>query len=105
MREIELRKHAICSRCKNKIGHTGLPLFWTLTIDRHGLDHGALTRNAGLTMMLGGHVALAQALGPDEEMTQKMMDTREITLCETCAMPIMEILEVCGPEENIEARP
>lgn len=96
MREDELRKHATCSACRKKIGHTGLPMFWTLTIDRHGIDHGALARNAGLTMMLGGHAALARAMGPNEEMTQKMMDTRELTLCESCAMPIMELLERCA---------
>jgi len=30
MKEAELRKHADCSACSNKIGHTGLPLFWVV---------------------------------------------------------------------------
>ncbi len=92
MKEDELRKHAICSACKNKIGHTHLPMFWTLNIKRHGLLKGALERNAGLFTMLGGSAELARVMGPDEDMTKILLEEK-ITLCETCAMPIMILLE------------
>ena len=95
MKEKELRSHAVCSKCKNKIGHTGVPLFWTIKIDRHGLNVGALRRNAGLVEMMGGSTELARAMGPDEEMTLPVMETKELTLCEECAMPIMKLLEQC----------
>ena len=96
MKEKELRKHAICSQCGKPIGHTGLPLFWTLEIDRHGIKLDAVKRQDGLTALLGGHAGIAQVMGTDEEMTEKMMDTKRITLCETCAFPIMVLIEQCG---------
>lgn len=94
MREKELREHAICSKCGKKIGHTGIPMFWTADIRRHALDANALRRQAGLTMMLGGSGALAMAMGPDEELTVEM-EARSITLCEECALPLMALLEEC----------
>lgn len=85
MRENELRQHAKCSNCGKGIGHTGLPLFWTLKVERHGIDLNAVRRQDGLAMMLGGHSVLANVMGADEEMTKPMMDPVEITLCEHCA--------------------
>jgi hypothetical protein len=91
MKEKELREHAICSRCKKKIGHLGMPLFWTVNITRYGIKVGAIRRQAGLEMMLG-NVALAQVIGPNEEMTE-VMDSADLTLCEDCAMSVLELLE------------
>jgi len=96
MRESELRKHAECSCCKRKIGHTGLPMFWTASIKHHGLKIDALQRQMGLTMMLGGSAVLAGAMGPDEDMTQEL-ESKDVTLCEECAMPLIELLERCRP--------
>jgi hypothetical protein len=86
MRENELRKHATCSNCQKGIGHTGLPLFWTLKVERHGVDVKAVKRQDGLAAMLGGNAILAQVMGADEEMTKPMMEPVELTLCEDCAM-------------------
>lgn len=94
MRESELRKHAVCSACRNKIGHTGLPLFWTVRAERHGIKVDAVKKQAGLTMMLGGNAMIAAAMGPDENMTE-VVDSAELTLCEQCAVPVMELVELC----------
>jgi hypothetical protein len=99
MKENELRKHATCSRCGNKIGHTGLPLFWTLKVDRYGIDMDAVQRQSGLSMFLG-NAALAGVMGPDEDMAKKMIDTQYITLCEDCAVPIMDLIECCQEDED-----
>jgi len=99
MKEDELRKHATCSKCGNKIGHTGIPLFWTVSINRHGIKLEALRRSAGLYMMLGSP-ELARAMGTNEEMTEPAMDTVNITLCEECALPIMGLIESCKMEER-----
>lgn len=85
MKEKELREVAICAMCENKIGHTGLPLFWRVRIRRYGLKTDAIKRQQGLTMMLDGHALLAQVMGPDEDMAEKILET-EITVCEKCAM-------------------
>jgi hypothetical protein len=86
MKERELHNHAECSACKQKIGHTGLPLFWTASIKRHGIKAGPL---------LGGSAALAMAMGADEDMTETLV-SEDIILCEDCAMVVMELLERCG---------
>jgi hypothetical protein len=86
MKEDELRQRTECANCHKKIGHTGLPLFWTLKIERHGIDIEAVKRQDGLTALLGGNAFLAHAMGTDAEMTKPMMDPVEITLCEECAM-------------------
>lgn len=86
MKEMELRKHATCSVCKKGIGHTGLPLFWTLKIERFGIKMDVVKRQDGLAAMLGGNSTLAHVMGTDEEMTEPVMNTVELTLCESCAM-------------------
>jgi hypothetical protein len=98
MKEDELRKHIRCSRCGKPIGHTGLPFFWTLTVNRYGLDVGALRRNAGLAAYLGGSAELARIMGPDEDMAEKIMDTVTLTLCENCAMEPVIIPALCEKE-------
>jgi hypothetical protein len=85
MKEQELRQRTECANCHKKIGHTGLPLFWVLKIERHAIDIEAVKRQDGLAAMLGGNAILAHVMGTDAEMT-KMMESVEITLCESCAM-------------------
>lgn len=85
MKEKELRAHATCSLCRQKIGASGLPLFYRLTVERFGVKLDAVRRQAGLEMMLGGHVLIAQAMGPDEEMTMPMMEKLVLVVCESCS--------------------
>ena len=95
MKEKELRKHAYCSKCKKKVGHTGLPMFWTVETVRHGINPEAVLRQDSLAKMLGGNGTLAAAMGPDEDMSQELLRA-QITLCENCAMEIASLLESCG---------
>ena len=85
MKEQELRAHASCSLCKQKIGTGGLPLFYRLTIERFGVDLHAVSRQTGLAMMLGGYADLARVMGPDEEMARPLMPTLTLVVCEACA--------------------
>lgn len=84
MKEKELREHAVCSICTEKIGHTGLPIFWTVVIERHGVDLNAARRQDGLAMMIGE--ALASVMCHDEEMTQTLLGPINLTVCEECAL-------------------
>ena len=84
MKEKQLREAAVCVMCKKPIGHTGLPVFWRIRIQRYVLKIDALKRQQGLTMMLDGYAQLAQIMGPDEDMADKMSEI-EITLCAKCA--------------------
>lgn len=88
MKEKELRTHTVCSICHKKIMHTGLPLFWVVSIERFGIDMKAVGRAQGLQTFFGGTTAavvLANVMGPDEEMTTPMMDKVVLTICEDCS--------------------
>lgn len=85
MKEAELRKHCTCALCGNKIGATGMPLFWRVTIERFGILMPAVQRQTGLAMMLGS-ASLAGFMGPDEDMAKPMMDAVTISVCETCGV-------------------
>lgn len=84
MNEDELRKHATCDLCKKRIGHTGLPLFWRVRIERFGIDLAAVKRQDGLGAFLGNS-QLARVMGDDPVMAKPAMEAKTLTLCETCA--------------------
>jgi len=85
MKAQELRAHATCSLCRQKVGASGIPLFYRLTVERFGVKLDAVQRQTGLEMMLGGHVGIAQAMGTDEEMTIPVMDPLVLVVCERCS--------------------
>lgn len=84
MKESQLREHATCSLCKNKIGASGIPMFWVVSIERFGLDAGACQRQQGLGMQIGA--TLAKVMGPDEDLAIPVMDKLTLTVCEKCAI-------------------
>lgn len=85
MKERELRAAADCAICGKPFGHTGLPMFWRVTIERHGVLLDRMKRQDGLAAMLGGNSLLAQVMGPDEEMTTPLLGPVTVTVCEHCA--------------------
>lgn len=88
MKRDELLRHTTCTLCGKKIGRTGLPLFWKVTIERHGIDARAVQRQDALGTYLGSH-ALGAIMGPDEDLTTPMMETPAIaTVCEACALDV-----------------
>ena len=103
MKEAEVRSLAECSVCNQLIGHTGLPLFWTVTFERHGVDRRALNRQAGLANALGSAV-LALVMGPDEEMTTSLGGPVRLSVCESCAMdsPLIMAALVSMSDESCE---
>lgn len=95
MKERALRAAATCTNCGEKIGKSGVPMFWRVRIQRLGLDLRALQRQSGLEMMMGS-VGLARALSPDEEMTVSVAGPLTVTICEDCAdkrICLLELLE------------
>jgi len=85
MKEKEFRDHVMCDICHRKIDTSGLPLFWTVKFQRWGIDYKAVARQDGLATFLGGHAELAQVMGADEDMAERVGEEREITVCEICA--------------------
>ncbi len=86
MKELELRKHATCSLCGNKIMASGIPLFWRVTVERFGVDLRAIERQQGRAMMFNGNATLAHIMGPDEDMAKPFMPPVVLTVCEPCAL-------------------
>lgn len=85
MREKELREAAICVVCRKPFGASGIPLFYRVRVQRFGVDVPAVQRQAGLEMQLGGAVALAQVMGPNEELAKELTSV-EFTVCEPCSL-------------------
>lgn len=103
MKERELREHAECSLCRNKIGATGVPLFYRVTVEQFGVDLSAVQRQQGLTMLLGGAAPLAEHMGPNEDMAHEM-DRAVLTVCQQCALepnePVVCLLALSGEAES-----
>jgi len=102
MNERELREAADCAVCGKGIGHAGLPLFWRLKIERFGVDMNALRRQSGLETFLGS-VALAQIMGPGEDMAKSLMEPVEITVCEPCALESITLAHLA--EMGVDEKP
>lgn len=94
MKEKELRECAICAVCGKKICACGIPVFYRLTVARYGVNAKAIRRQAGLEMVLGGNAVLAQAMGPDEEMTTTLVEPNTITVCDACSTKPLMIAEL-----------
>lgn len=101
MKERELREHAVCSLCGEKIGHSGLPIFCRVTVEQFSINLNAVQRQTGLAMTLG-HAGLASVMGPDEEMAHEI-DRITLTVCHQCAIngdtPIAALHEVASGQD------
>lgn len=94
MKERELRKYADCSLCGKPIGHTRMPVFSRVTVERIGILLAPIQRQGGLTALLGGSARLAQAMGADEEMTQSIGGIVTLSICEACYLRTVSIAEL-----------
>jgi hypothetical protein len=86
MKEKELRESAICAICNKPFGHTGLPFFWRVTIERYGVDVRKVQQQDGLMAAMLGGSALASIMGTDADLANPVGDAVKITVCETCAI-------------------
>lgn len=89
LKEDELRALAICSNCRQPIGHAG-PMFWKLTAEQYGVDLNAVKRQDGLGAFLGGHALLARVMGPNEDMAKRITGPITLSICHQCAMASLE---------------
>lgn len=83
LKENELRELTDCRLCREKIGKKGVPILWKIQAERHGIDAKAMQRQTGLAMLLGGNGLLANAMGPNEDMTVLLTD-ETFMVCEEC---------------------
>lgn len=83
MKERELRQHAACGVCGQKIGKA--PVFYMVSVEHFVFDRAAIQRQTGLEMMMGGNTALAQAFSPDDDLAQRLEEPRRFSVCLSCA--------------------
>ena len=100
MKEKELRERATCSMCGQKIGASGLPMFWTVEIKQYVIDLAAAQRQQGLGLMLGG--ALAMHMGPDEELAKEMGEPATLTVCAHCIADPTCVASLADMGSNVE---
>ena len=79
--------------CGQGVAHTGSPVFYRVRLEQFILDGRAVQRQHGLEMILGNPM-IAAAMGPDEDMA-KRVQSREVLLCDRCAMtlPVLALLD------------
>ena len=75
-----------CRRCGKGVLHAGTPIFYRLTVEIFGAGRRAIERAAGLELMTGGTVAIAAALGPDEDLANPVGEPLGGLLCLPCMM-------------------
>ena len=101
MKERELRKYLTCSVCRKPIGAAGLPLFFRVTLERFGVDVKVTRRQDALGDFIGSS-RIAEVMGPNEDMTQTLMEKLTLSICEACAIagdrPIHFLAELKGIE-------
>ena len=81
IKQTDLRK---CGRCQKGVMHTGLPLFYRVTVQRYGIDAGAVQRQHGLEMVVG-NATIANVLGPNEDLAKPISELTDLFICEHCA--------------------
>ena len=73
-----------CVLCNKGVAHSRQITFYKITLSRLVLNIGAIQRQTGLEMMLGGHAGVANVMGPNEDMAE-VLDTQKALICGECA--------------------
>lgn len=82
IKQRDIRK---CVFCGKGVAHSGHPLFYRITVELCGLMKGAIERQAGLEIMLGGHALLANVMGANEDMAKIIDSQKHLWVCLPCA--------------------
>lgn len=91
-----------CPICRQPHVAGGLT-FYRVRIDRGGFLLDAMNRQAGLQAFMG-NVALADAMGPDEDMAKLLTDPVEVLVHEHCAGKVRHLLELMGDATATQAK-
>lgn len=74
-----------CSSCGKGLMHNNDICCTRVVVTRFAADIAAIKRHTGLEMMVGGHAAIAHALGADEDILVPLGEPEEHFLCDSCA--------------------
>lgn len=73
-----------CACCGKGLAQGGVH-FYRVHIEQMVLDHAAIQRESGLEAVMGGNVAIAAALSPNEDLAQ-VFRSREVLICGECGV-------------------
>lgn len=100
LKESRLRKK--CGVCQEGVFNNGAIQLLEVDVTVHLVDPHAIRRQVGLEMQMGGAAALAQHMGPDEDMTKPAYKL-PFLMCQECAckqQSLMQILENINNRES-----
>ena len=72
-----------CKLCERGVAAGGL-VFYRVKVEQFGLDHMAIMQQHGLELQLGGNAALAQVMGPDNDLARSLSDEFKVCICGEC---------------------
>ncbi len=102
LKESQLRKLAVCSKCGEKIMANDLntKMFTVVKIDTFMVDLRNLQRQDGLALMVGSPY-LAMHMGPDDDMAKSIKGEVAYSLCVKCTLSatVAELVECGNPVE------
>ncbi len=93
IKEDELIKLGNCKICGMKLLAGKTPLFYRVRVERAGLDSSAISRRAGLEMMLGSS-ALAHHMGPHEDLAKIIDGPNTVVIHEECAGRVSHLFQL-----------
>ena len=73
-----------CALCGKGMMHTGVPLFYRVTVEHLGIKMREVERAAGMEQFMG-HVALARVFH-DPEIAEAIGKPVTVLVCQSCAM-------------------
>ncbi len=71
-----------CDKCGGQI----VPVFHVIEVTQAIVDSAAVNREYGMVQMMGGSVALASAMGRDEDVVKLVPHSTKLILCQDCGM-------------------
>lgn len=78
-----------CALCGEGMMHTGIPLFYVVTVQRMKVDLNEVKRAHSYEQFLG-NPALAYHMGPQRDLATPFSESVKLFICEACAIkPVM----------------
>ncbi len=86
----------MCGLCGKGVMHDNNIMFHRITLERFLVDVGAVQRQHGLEMSMGGDAmaGIAQIMGPDEDLAKRVGEPDTAIICDECAMDMTCLAEI-----------
>lgn len=74
-----------CTFCGKGVAHTGIPIFYRVSIESMGIDARNVQRADAMERYMGGAVALARVF-EDPDIATVVSPARTVLVCQSCAL-------------------